>query len=117
MLLLIFFFSSRRRHTRSKRDWSSDVCSSDLTFVAASPRGENPAERFARVYGIHAQSTLSSGSVRVVETRLAHRDLRASHTLCVAPSHEFRRWTRPDERIAVLKSVNSPLLWARDYRR
>src|SRR5699024_11701102 len=28
-----FFFSSRRRHTRSKRDWSSDVCSSDLTSV------------------------------------------------------------------------------------
>src|SRR5699024_6112009 len=26
-----FLFSSRRRHTRSKRDWSSDVCSSDLT--------------------------------------------------------------------------------------
>src|SRR5438874_239955 len=26
-----FFFSSRRRHTRSLRDWSSDVCSSDLT--------------------------------------------------------------------------------------
>src|SRR5699024_11757632 len=25
-----FYFSSRRRHTRSKRDWSSDVCSSDL---------------------------------------------------------------------------------------
>src|SRR5699024_11252633 len=25
-----YFFSSRRRHTRSKRDWSSDVCSSDL---------------------------------------------------------------------------------------
>src|SRR5699024_12168973 len=29
-LLIFFFFSSRRRHTRSKRDWSSDVCSSDL---------------------------------------------------------------------------------------
>src|SRR5256884_6367646 len=27
----IFFFSSRRRHTRCSRDWSSDVCSSDLT--------------------------------------------------------------------------------------
>src|SRR5699024_12764329 len=26
----VYFFSSRRRHTRSKRDWSSDVCSSDL---------------------------------------------------------------------------------------
>src|SRR3712207_7122529 len=29
----IFFFSSRRRHTRYWRDWSSDVCSSDLEFV------------------------------------------------------------------------------------
>src|SRR5207249_8511330 len=29
--VLFFFFSSRRRHTRSKRDWSSDVCSSDLS--------------------------------------------------------------------------------------
>src|SRR6266516_4177755 len=28
--LLLFFFSSRRRHTRSYGDWSSDVCSSDL---------------------------------------------------------------------------------------
>src|SRR5690606_40945197 len=27
---LFFFFSSRRRHTRFSRDWSSDVCSSDL---------------------------------------------------------------------------------------
>src|SRR6267378_5093078 len=27
-----FFFSSRRRHTRSLRDWSSDVCSSDLPY-------------------------------------------------------------------------------------
>src|SRR5207249_5674404 len=30
-----FFFSSRRRHTRSKRDWSSDVCSSDLDAAFA----------------------------------------------------------------------------------
>src|SRR5699024_950000 len=29
------FFSSRRRHTRSKRDWSSDVCSSDLAGLAS----------------------------------------------------------------------------------
>src|SRR5215204_1208532 len=31
---VIFFFSSRRRHTRSLCDWSSDVCSSDLTNEA-----------------------------------------------------------------------------------
>src|SRR5690606_33297924 len=32
--LCLFFFSSRRRHTRFSRDWSSDVCSSDLTCVS-----------------------------------------------------------------------------------
>src|SRR2546422_3204671 len=32
-MLGFFFFSSRRRHTRCSRDWSSDVCSSDLILV------------------------------------------------------------------------------------
>src|SRR5436309_12746999 len=40
--MLSFFFSSRRRHTRFSRDWSSDVCSSDL-----SPRHE-PVKRTDR---------------------------------------------------------------------
>src|SRR5882724_8574864 len=35
--LLLFFFSSRRRHTRCLSDWSSDVCSSDLSKCQASP--------------------------------------------------------------------------------
>src|SRR5947207_15247812 len=39
-VLFIFFFSSRRRHTRSLCDWSSDVCSSDLTIPAAA--GQSP---------------------------------------------------------------------------
>src|SRR5208282_4957009 len=30
IIVVLFFFSSRRRHTRCYRDWSSDVCSSDL---------------------------------------------------------------------------------------
>src|SRR2546422_7828690 len=30
LCFILFFFSSRRRHTRCSRDWSSDVCSSDL---------------------------------------------------------------------------------------
>src|SRR5258707_5521510 len=34
--LRLFFFSSRRRHTRYWRDWSSDVCSSDLVEVRGS---------------------------------------------------------------------------------
>src|SRR2546429_3648621 len=32
--VVFFFFSSRRRHTRCSRDWSSDVCSSDLSASA-----------------------------------------------------------------------------------
>src|SRR6266852_6436584 len=31
--MFFFFFSSRRRHTRCYRDWSSDVCSSDLDYL------------------------------------------------------------------------------------
>src|SRR5205809_4319477 len=32
-VVFFFFFSSRRRHTRCSRDWSSDVCSSDLMWL------------------------------------------------------------------------------------
>src|SRR5207249_8914733 len=57
MYLFFFFFSSRRRHTRSKRDWSSDVCSSDLIVergfsgrLRPSPErpGRGVRERFVR---------------------------------------------------------------------
>src|SRR5690606_40496710 len=37
-----FFFSSRRRHTRFSRDWSSDVCSSDLAAPAPRRPGGDP---------------------------------------------------------------------------
>src|SRR5687768_18575285 len=40
MMKIVFFFSSRRRHTRCSRDWSSDVCSSDL---AGDPRASGRA--------------------------------------------------------------------------
>src|SRR2546422_7131661 len=39
MVLIFFFFSSRRRHTRCSRDWSSDVCSSDLVAAPARLQG------------------------------------------------------------------------------
>src|SRR2546422_7835853 len=50
-LYIFFFFSSRRRHTRCSRDWSSDVCSSDLLELPAlvqdhgQPLARLPAER------------------------------------------------------------------------
>src|SRR2546429_5580722 len=43
-IVFVFFFSSRRRHTRCSRDWSSDVCSSDLHFP---PRRKVASKRLA----------------------------------------------------------------------
>src|SRR5438105_10305912 len=56
VFFFFFFFSSRRRHTRSTRDWSSDVCSSDL--AAGSPFREcgtphSRCRRRCRCPGLH----------------------------------------------------------------
>src|SRR6266536_4249030 len=58
ILFYFFFFSSRRRHTRSTRDWSSDVCSSDLVRVTDKIReslGRQPTdEEIAEELGLTA---------------------------------------------------------------
>src|SRR3712207_7979072 len=54
----MFCFSSRRRHTRYWRDWSSDVCSSDLRL------GRHP--RFTSVAGTAEATTLDEVSVDFV---------------------------------------------------
>src|SRR2546422_9355614 len=41
---MCFFFSSRRRHTRCSRDWSSDVCSSDLELALPQQHVVGPFE-------------------------------------------------------------------------
>src|SRR5215207_2587934 len=60
MFHFFFFFSSRRRHTRSTRDWSSDVCSSDL---AAALRG--PVFEDTRVTGIGSGKLSTAAGPRV----------------------------------------------------
>src|SRR5690606_40033624 len=42
-----FFFSTRRRHTRLSRDWSSDVCSSDLAGLHLTNTSKRPADHMA----------------------------------------------------------------------
>src|SRR5690606_40565400 len=59
-----FFFSSRRRHTRFSRDWSSDVCSSDLH-----EHGQHPQVAVA----------VASHRVRVQESRGDAKILRGGH--------------------------------------
>src|SRR5207249_9767834 len=69
-------FSSRRRHTRSKRDWSSDVCSSDLDRR----RVTGPGSTMNRLYAIESMLT-STGAM-------------ADHRLRLRSSHVegFARW-------------------------
>src|SRR3712207_7225165 len=74
----VFFFSSRRRHTRYWRDWSSDVCSSDLSMLL-----------LASVLPAAAQerppATRTSGSGQTLQQRMdallaALGDVRASRS-------------------------------------
>src|SRR5690606_41137862 len=44
-LIFFFFFSSRRRHTRFSRDWSSDVCSSDLAEREADAEADHDRQQ------------------------------------------------------------------------
>src|SRR5690606_39866938 len=102
--ILPFFFSSRRRHTRFSRDWSSDVCSSDLTVsFLSSQRSQNPRARY------DLQETSASSRDCVPRCRLFGRELLAG----VQVPHEGRseerrvgkestsgssRWDRPKQR-------------------
>src|SRR5205809_5327916 len=59
----VFFFSSRRRHTRCSRDWSSDVCSSDLADLYLFGTNLDPA----------TGSAVSSGPIRINNSNMPGR--------------------------------------------
>src|SRR5699024_12208039 len=65
---IVFFFSSRRRHTRSKRDWSSDVCSSDLVLLRA-----DLADLVAHVHGQAERAGIGDLAVAAASGVLADR--------------------------------------------
>src|SRR5438445_13488754 len=85
---VIFFFSSRRRHTRYWRDWSSDVCSSDLAKSHADqlgiPEEEALAETDVHIHvpagaipkdGPSAGVTMATALVSALSRRPARHDL------------------------------------------
>src|SRR5271157_2495686 len=77
-----FFFSSRRRHTRCGRDWSSDVCSSDLDLVFDSDgRGQAAEEQpswFQNSPGPAQHRFKMIVGMREVEDGAAEDDIRES---------------------------------------
>src|SRR2546428_9596312 len=83
-VLFFFFFSSRRRHTRSDRDWSSDVCSSDLVAVV---------ERRAVVAGPRLRLAREAMAIqRLVQPGAA----RVSREHATGAVRAVRRWRKPD---------------------
>src|SRR3989449_9811791 len=72
-----FFFSSRRRHTRCSRDWSSDVCSSDLGF-----RSVWLAEHHFSTYGYLSRPAQLATYIAAKTTRL-----RVGTAVIVVPLH------------------------------
>src|SRR3712207_8123028 len=68
LLINIFFFSSRRRHTRYWRDWSSDVCSSDLP----TPLIDRLLESITSDPVARAALRVHSGLALLGDTRLHH---------------------------------------------
>src|SRR5699024_11349644 len=100
--IVSFFFSSRRRHTRSKRDWSSDVCSSDLVsgqVVHCGGRSgtdaSDPVKRQAFVeqddcHGAgerRSHSTALEDECSIADSRRLHR---LRHLAYPSPSHVIR---------------------------
>src|SRR5215217_9262780 len=94
-----FFFSSRRRHTRYWRDWSSDVCSSDLEVLAALPeemRGRTAAETHGSALELATRPHRDVAGAASELCELRHALARVLHPLgmraAVAGTHPFTLW-------------------------
>src|SRR5699024_11298651 len=85
-----FFFSSRRRHTRSKRDWSSDVCSSDLP-VHLDIVFDRILCTLAQVYKVSDQTQYRGGPAYYIEKGLNKRWLAIVFAITITFRSEERR--------------------------
>src|SRR5215510_7408923 len=96
----IFFFSSRRRHTRWPRDWSSDVCSSDLSLVWMSARATPGAQPAA------AELVLTNGKIVTVDARDSVAQAIAiadGRIVAVGTNDEIRSRVGPSTRVVDLR--------------
>src|SRR5258707_8688742 len=75
MIFCFFFFSSRRRHTRYWRDWSSDVCSSDLKNLVGIPIVYVTAEKSGRTQGPAVMALLKQAGCDAEDLQLKDRGI------------------------------------------
>src|SRR5262245_63105436 len=83
-VVVFFFFSSRRRHTRCLSDWSSDVCSSDLSLRSAFTALETSASDALYAQGVTADR------IRI-ERKLAIKYAGTDSTLQLSPGEGDRK--------------------------
>src|SRR4030042_297544 len=89
-VVFFFFFSSRRRHTRCSRDWSSDVCSSDLGSSFASWLFAIAANRVRTRRG-RASAREALARQAADEARIAAADDPAGQAVARMEGEEVRR--------------------------
>src|SRR5690606_3757159 len=105
----MFFFSSRRRHTRFSRDWSSDVCSSDLadTSVRTDPHiAQFDADRLVFPLRIRSWRTGDAFHPLGMNGRKKLSDFFVSLKI---PLHDKHR-------IPVVVNGNGDIIWVAPYR-
>src|SRR2546422_7889149 len=101
-MFVFFFFSSRRRHTRCSRDWSSDVCSSDLVGGIEGFLKQQPAvEHVVSLVGLDFIQNANQTNAAIIFVNMKPWDERTS---------------RRDQINAVLGAVNGYLFGMRNAR-
>src|SRR5215208_991682 len=89
MLEIFFFFSSRRRHTRWPRDWSSDVCSSDLPIYDPGEQNQTISNQIV----VHPDGTLVDGFL-LIKTHQNNRRSRGFSAAVIRSFDKGESWSR-----------------------
>src|SRR2546430_13637388 len=91
-----FFFSSRRRHTRFDCDWSSDVCSSDLTVSPSESRRTFNRPRYRRPFAI-ARSEEHTSELQSQSNLVCRLLLEKKHVFELISSKEIDHLDHPKD--------------------
>src|SRR6266536_4960669 len=116
--MFFFLFSSRRRHTRSTRDWSSDVCSSDLVEDGAEGLAELSSGLFghtgrASTIGLTGSPGVGKSTLAGELVRLARRRQLSVAVLAIDPTSPFTGGALLGDRLRMQEHATDPGVFIR----